>query len=236
MIKPVILLLSCGIALSSAATRAEECVLTVKGTAGAHLWVDGRSYGPLPREPIRLAPGPHEITLDRPGYERIREKVHLFESRGETRVHYLHKKRRQDGLWRGLLVPGRGVAYNERPVRGALYLVAEAALLGYAAWQEGSFQDRREEYEKANASYRSAVTDQAIAETRAVRDGKYDAMADAESDRDDALLAAAAVYGLSLLDALFLFPFGDLDDAGPVAIGPSAVSGGGAAIALRVRW
>ncbi|MFH1279739.1 MAG: DUF5683 domain-containing protein [Candidatus Eisenbacteria bacterium] len=236
MRKLSLLLLSSGIALSAVPARADEGALTVKGTPGAHLRVDGRSYGPLPQNEIRLAPGLHEIILERRGYERITEEVHLLESRGETRIHYLHKKRRQDALWRGLVVPGWGVAYNENPMRGALYFLAEAVVLGYAAWQEGTFQARRDDFEEMSDLYRAAVTEEAIARNRAARDAKYDEMSDAERNRDGALVTAAAVYGLSLLDALFAFPFGDLENAGPVAIGPAYAPGEGSAVVLQVRF
>jgi hypothetical protein len=217
--------------------RAEEGVLRVKGTQGAYLRVDGKGIGRIPVDGIRLPQGRHEIELAKRGFETHSEEVWIGPVRGESRVIYLHQKRRRDALWRSLLFPGWGSYYNDRSRRGAFFLVMEAGLLAFAWERNGTFEERRDDYESADLSYRSAVTDQAIAEARARRDETYDKMADAESERDYALIGVAVVYGLSVLDALFDFPYGDEPAPGRVALRPAVEERGDrVAVTLRLQF
>lgn len=212
-------------------------MLRIKGTRGAYLRIDGRGFGQIPLDTIRLPQGRHEIELAKKGFETHSEEVWIGPVRGESRVIYLHQKRRRDALWRSLLFPGWGTHYNDRSRRGAFFLVMEAGLLAFAWERNGTFEDRRGEYEIADDAYRMAVTDAAIAETRATRDETYDKMADAEKERDYALIGAAVVYGLSILDAFFDFPYADEPAPGHVAWRPAVEERGDrVAVTLRLRF
>lgn len=231
-----ILILFLGLASSfgaAADARAGEGTLALLGTPGARLRVDGEERGTLPVGEMRLSEGRHEIRLDRPGFESQTEAIWIHEVRGLTRAIYLRAKTRDDAMRRALVVPGWGIAYNGSPKRGAVYFVLDAACLGYALHQNGVFLDRKDTYEAADDVYRRAVGAEEIVATRAERDAAYDRMADSESNRDKALVAAGIVYGLSLIHTYFFFPFGDLDIPDHVAIAPAAGGADGVSVALR---
>jgi len=212
-------------------------ILGVHGTAGASVSIDGRPIGEVPVESIVLPRGIHTIRLSKRGYETREERIWIGPERGESRVLYLREKRRQDALWRNLLVPGWGAYYTERPIHAAAVLFLEAAVLGYAYHQDGVFHDRKDDHENAALAYDRAVDDVAIAAARAERDRAYDRMASAETNRDRALLAAAVVYGLSALDVFFRFPYEHDPDAGRIALRTGFSEHGGAPVlALRITF
>ena len=157
--------------------------------------------------------------------------------RGENRVFYLHKKRTRDALWRNMILPGWGEYYYEKPVRGAFTMVIEAAIVGYAAWQNREFLDRRDAYDAAEREYLRAAGDDAIAAARKIRDEAYEDMDDVEGKRDQAILAAAVVYGLSLFDTLIGFPYDDDRSGERIVFAPIRDGNGtGARVALRFTY
>ncbi|MFH1680157.1 MAG: DUF5683 domain-containing protein [Candidatus Eisenbacteria bacterium] len=232
-------LIALGIPLLSHAGEATASagILGIRGTAGASVRIDGEPAGTLPVGEIALPYGMHVIRLSKRGYETREERVWLRPERGESRVIYLHAKRKRDALWRSILVPGWGAYYTDRPARALLTLAVELGMLGYAYHQDGVFEERKDDYEDASLAYRRATTDEAIAAARAERDDAYDRMESAESNRDRALLAAAVVYGFSALDAIMTFPYGDDPDGGRVALQPGfSEHGGGSSLALRISF
>lgn len=198
---------------------AATATLGIAGTEGARVEVDGDSIGTLPMGLLSLPLGEHEVRVSKRGHETRTIDVRLGPLRGESRAVTLHPKRKRDALWRNLFVPGWGVAYGDHRLRGALTFAVEAGFLGFAYYENGRFEDRRDEYEAADQAYRRAVGDAAIAEARAERESAYDRMESSESNRDGVLLAAAVVYGLSALDAYFRFPYGSDADGGHLALG-----------------
>ncbi len=235
----LIALLAAGLPLLAHAGEpaAPAGILGVHGTAGASVSIDGRSFGEIPIGTIALPRGMHTIRLSKRGYETHEEKIWLGPERGESRVIYLREKRRQDALWRNLLVPGWGAYYTDRPYQALAVLFVEAGMLGYAYHQDGAFHDRKNDYETAALAYGRAVDDEAIAAARAERDNAYDQMASAETNRNRALLAAAVVYGLSALDVLLRFPYEHDPDAGRIALRTGfSEHGGGPVLAFRVSF
>jgi hypothetical protein len=223
--------------LSLAGDRPAEGTLFVRGTEGALLALDGDSAGVLPVGEIRLPFGKHEILLSKWGHESRGADVWITPHRGETRVYYLHAKTKRDVLWRSLLVPGWGGYYCDRKAQGILTLAVEAGILGYAVHENGLFQDRRDAYEEASLAYRRAVTDEAIAEARAERDAAYGRLEAAETDRNRAYIAAAVLYGLSVIEPLVRFPFAGAADGEPVVIRSGfSERGAEASVALRVEF
>lgn len=206
--------------LAYAGAFAEDATIHIHGTRGAHVWIDGKSLGTPPVLGLRLSEGPHELSMKKPGFEGENRKLWLNPTRVVTDVIYLHQKRRRDAAWRALILPGWGTHYNENRIRGAFYAAAEAGFLLFAVWENGRFEDRLRLYEDADTAYREAVTDGEIERKGALREEAYDDMKLCESHRDDALLGAVLVYGVSLLDAFVLFPFGDDPPPGRVALHP----------------
>ncbi|MBN1826492.1 MAG: PEGA domain-containing protein [Candidatus Eisenbacteria bacterium] len=200
--------------------RAEEGVLHLHGTPGADVRVDGRSLGKTPVVALRLSEGRHEIRLEKSGFETLTRTIWVGPVRGESRAYYLHEKRRRDAAWRAAVLPGWGTRYGDHAKRGALYTAAEAGALLYALYEDIRFRDRKSEYDDADRLYQEALTDAEIAEFRATRQSAYDRMDRSQTNRNNALLAAAAVYGVSLLDAVFLFPFGDDPEPEACALRP----------------
>ena len=218
------ILFSAGLLVLSAfapIARAEEGVLHLHGTEGARVRVDGRNVGNIPVVSLRLSEGRHEILIEKKGYETLNREVFVGPVRGESKVYYLHKKRRRDAAWRAAVLPGWGTRYGDHRRRGALYTAAEAGLLLYALYEDYRFGDRKSDYEKADRFYGEALTDDEIAARRESRQDAYDEMDRSRTNRDNALIAAAAVYGVSLLDAILLFPFGGDAEPEPFALRPA---------------
>jgi hypothetical protein len=224
-------------ALAAETAATGDALLGITGTDGAAVRIDGDSIGCLPLDPITLPLGVHTLRFTKRGYESRTDEILLGPNRGESRAVYLHAKRKRDAIWRSLLVPGWGSVYSEHRLRGLAAFVAEAGILGYAYLEEGRFQDRMDEYEAADLAYRRAVDDEAIAAARTERDEAYDRLESSETNRNRALIAAAVVHGLSILDAIVGFPYtGDSNGEGLVVSPGLGERGEGASVALRFLY
>lgn len=112
---------------------------------------------------------------------------------------------RKDGAFRSLLVPGWGQIYNREPVKGAVFLGAEVALLGSAGLFHALGGTAKGDYQRSSDPAKAASL-----------------RADAERDfrwRNGLLVAAGAVWVLNVADAYFSGVDGDRLVAG-AAVAP----------------
>ncbi len=192
------------------AARAEPPRLTVRAPLGAEIRVDGTVIGQAPIPPITLAEGEHEVEARLRGYISRTTGYYARPIRGETLIFYLNRKTKRGALTRSALIPGWGSYYGDRTATGITWFVVEAGIIAYAFSQDSRFSDDLLAFESAVATYEAAVTDVDIAAARRDRDAAYDELSATEDRRDRAIWAAVGVHVLSMADAWFRFPFGDL--------------------------
>lgn len=223
-------------AAGAAAARADEPAqethggdgdarLIVETTRGARVRV-GDVEATAPCE-IPLAAGAHRVGITLRGHHARREGVRLARGESRTLIAPLAAKTRGGAIARAALAPGWGSRYMER--RGTAWALGAAGLAAATAAIvfDRQLADRTDTYDALYDAYNAAVTPEAIAARRRDAEAAFERADDAHAARGAALAALGAVYGLSILDALFRYPFGDLDVA--------AIDGGGAGGALEAR-
>ena len=218
-----------------AASPADDAsvLVTVTGPAGATLLLDGAPAGELPlAAPLRVSPGPHELTATLAGMRPWRRRF-VADEETSWRFHVppLPLSRREAVLG-SLLLAGSGQRYLGRHRLGWILTGAEltGALAGILG--EISFQNHRDDYLTALADYRQAVNQEEIARLHRQVQDEYDRMDDARSLRDAGWTMAAAAVAISVLDAWLRFP---RLEAGPGLIPPPAAAPG-AEEEGPVRW
>ncbi|NNE08761.1 MAG: PEGA domain-containing protein [Gemmatimonadetes bacterium] len=221
------------VAALAPAARADEPRLTVRAPLGAEILVDGNLIGRAPIPPITLVEGKHEVEARLRGYMSRTAGYYARPIRGESLIFYLHRKTKRGALMRSALIPGWGSHYGDRTRTGIAWFVAEASLVAYAFSQDSQFGDDLIAYEAAVETYEAAVTDEEIAATRRDRDAAYDDLTSTENRRDRAIWAAVSVHVLSMADAWFRFPFGDLPARPTLA---SHGANGEFATEIALRW
>ena len=221
------------IAAFAPAARADGPRLTVRAPLGAEIRVDGNLIGRAPIPPITLAEGKHEVEARLRGYISRTTGYYARPIRGESLIFYLNRKTKRGALMRSALIPGWGSHYGDRTRTGIAWFAVEASLVAYAFSQDSQWSDDLIAYEAAVETYEAAVTDEEIAATRRERDAAYDDLGSTENRRDRAIWAAVSVHVLSMADAWFRFPFGDLPARPTLA---SHGANGEFATELALRW
>lgn len=210
--------------------------------SGEYEWV-GRTPWTLNR-PLS---GIYQVEAHAPGYQVWRGQILLGPGDPQDLKIRLSRKNRFAAGMRSLVLPGWGQHYNDAPVRGWIYTVGEAAALTGAILFWENYQDQVEEFDVAARAYRNAETMDTIRRTRAVLTEKSD---DADDAYDRYMLtigAAAGIYALAFLDAMF----GPTGSSPPASTTPSGASrraapgvgwhgdwstSSGAEVGLTVRW
>lgn len=169
--------------------------------------------GQTPWTLTRDLSGVYRIEVRRTGYESWNGEVVVAPGAGTTLEVDLNRKNRLRAFARSAIIPGWGQTYAGNPERGRILLAAEFLALGGWIYTHELYQSEVDDFEDAAEAYRSATRQEDLpALRRALNRAGRDA--DRAYDRRQLLVAAAAgVYAVSLLDALFFSPIPG--DSGP---------------------
>ena len=133
---------------------------------------------------------------------------------------------KKDALFRSMVLPGFGQLYNRQPVKAAVFIGAEAALLGGAAFLHLAGASKESAYKKY-APAEGTDPSTAAAEVRSLRD----AAETRYGQRNWAIGGAAAVWLVNAADAYFSGVDGD-----KLTVAPTGTPEGGFGIALAGRF
>ncbi|MFT3912805.1 MAG: FlgO family outer membrane protein [Anaeromyxobacteraceae bacterium] len=133
---------------------------------------------------------------------------------------------KKDALFRSMVLPGFGQLYNRQPVKAAVFIGAEAALLGGAAFLHLAGASKEDAYKKYTPADGTDPTT-AAAEARSLRDA-----AEARyGQRNWAIAGAAAVWLVNAADAYFSGVDGE-----KLTVAPTGTPAGGFGLALAGRF
>ncbi len=140
------------------------------------------------------------------GYQRWSRSLVLDGMTADTVWITLREKSALMAGARSLLLPGWGQFYDEHPVRGMVFLVGGIAVGAGLSVNELRYHDRLDDVEAADAAYLAAQTPADASAALAARQSAADAADDARQFRGILLGVAAAVVGLSVIDAAAFVP------------------------------
>ncbi len=173
---------------------------------GTIVYVDGDEIGTAPLSDYGIDIGSHKIKLRRPGYESRSETITVTRGSDVKITSNMNRKSRGKAIMRSI-VPGLGQFYMDRPVPGIIYLVGEAAAVGFMFSAISNYNDLVSEYNDAREAYDAYNTptpaDQAE-EITGLYNTKVEAHDDAESAKSTIMVAAGIAGGLyvwNLIDA-----------------------------------
>jgi len=124
---------------------------------GASIIVDGKitrtegnSVAVTPYTIPKLWTGKHEVTFKLDGFETSTHIVEIQEDMREVIQANLERiifvKPRGQALWRSMLIPGWGQFYEEKPVKGGVYLATQIALSYLLINQRSDYETLHEDY------------------------------------------------------------------------------------------
>ncbi len=157
-------------------------------------------------------PGIYELKVSKTGYETYRRKVQISVDRVEQVDVRLDPKTRGKAAIRSLIWPGWGQSYAGQKGKGTFMRIVAVAAGATAVLAELSYQNKKDDFDVANASYQNALQNGSVEGLTVWRSRLEVAQTDAhdaESFRRAAVGGAIAVWAVSFLDALFFFPSAD---------------------------
>jgi hypothetical protein len=181
--------------------------------AGASFRITGDQsvVGRTPMTLDRGLIGRYHVSAEDIGYERWKRSITLDGYSADTLWMTLKTKNAAMAGLRSLILPGWGQFYDDHPGRGMVFMVlGVAAGAGYVV-TDARYRDRVDEFDAAVAADLVAGTP----ETAAARDRASTRAEDARDLRQDVLIAAGAIWGLSVIEAAISVPH----PVGPVMLG-----------------
>jgi hypothetical protein len=175
--------------------------------------------------------GRYRVTGFERGFESWKRRITLDGGRADTVWMTLRPKSALLAGARSLLVPGWGQFYSDHPARGLVCMAAAVGAGVTLAVFADRYRQRVDEYDAADARYKSAGTLDALTATFAERQWASRRAEDAYDLRQIAFGAACGVWGVSLLDAAFSVEPG----RAPVRLGLRRTRAGDPQLALAAR-
>jgi hypothetical protein len=154
--------------------------------------------------------GQYKLKVRRRGYETYTTDVVLDPGRQSELSVALTPKTRLKAAVRSTFIPGWGQRYSEQKTKGRIFNILAVGSLVAFLISDHEFDREFARYETSLARFDQAVADGAsrprLEQLLARLDSDQQRAYDAENARRIVIGSVIAVWGLSLLDALFLFP------------------------------
>lgn len=173
-----------------------------------------KTFDGLPVNNESINYGLYEMVVKKEGFKPIRRRIRIDEGTEHFSVSGDFEPKPKFGsvMW-SLFVPGGGQFYMGRSGRGFVYLLANAAAIGYTVNAGLKFFEKKDTYLNAMDQYRNADSD--FAARRTLVNESYDAQQAAREKLMIGLGAVAGIKFIELLDNLFYpSPSGRLKQAG----------------------
>jgi|GEM_PF-5271059 len=164
------------------------------------IWINGMREPMAGVEPLQLAAGNYEVII-RDGSKRIVNQQLLLEPGTNHRLTFDSKFSVGPAL-ASLVVPGLGQFNNDARVKGIGFAAATFSALALSYVNNRQFLDSRDLFFEAQNNYNSARTPVQAGLFREEMLSQYDNLIDYDDRRKNMLFIAAAIQGLSVIDAL----------------------------------
>jgi hypothetical protein len=174
--------------------------------AGARVKIDGRTYGQLPLDNISLEFGRYEIDVERPGYESQSDEIVLTADQTINYRVILAGKTTGRALWRSLLLPGWGQAYQEKGIQKWLYPLMFAGGLAGSYYTLNDYNKAVRNYNDIREQYLQAYDPANIERLRDKMDRTFKDIRSQEQMRDIAFMFTGAVWLWNVIDIYLLPP------------------------------
>jgi len=148
--------------------------------------------------------GIHKVKIEKSGYEGKTLNYISKDNQSKTFNGSLSRKTNGNALWRSLLLPGWGQAYQEKSVQTWLYPILVVGGIGGSYLTINSYNTAVDDYDKAREKYLSAFTVEDITATRTAMDKAYDDVESAESTRNIMFITTGAIWIWNVLDTVIL--------------------------------
>lgn len=159
--------------------------------------------------PVTLDPwlaGRYRIYGSEIGYDRWSRSLLFDGVSADTLWMTMRRKNPLKAGGRSLLLPGWGQFYDQHPSRGVMFLVAGITAVTGVAVAGLRYRDRVDDTEAAEAAYRAAQTPADAIAALAAWQGATNEAENAYELRQVLIKVGAAVWGLSVIDAVAFVP------------------------------
>ncbi len=174
-------------------------------TPGSEVFIDGRKTDQGANE-FKVPIGVHNVEIERSGYESKTYNYISQENKSKSVNGILSRKTNGNALWRSILLPGWGQAYQEKSVQTWLYPILVAGGMGGSYLMVNNYNTAVDDYDKARELYLEAFSDEDINRTRTTMDKAYDDVESAENTRNIMFIATGAIWLWNVLDTVILPP------------------------------
>jgi len=187
---------------------AAAATVTISGTPGAAVTINGETVGFLPLEgPLNLAPGTYELRCELTGYAEYAQTVRILSDHDWLRIEARMTRLKRSTAWSSnLLYAGLGQFYLSKKTKGWIFVAAETGGLLTALAAEVRRSDYRKDYLLFKDKYDATINTNNADYYRDLADQAYSDMEDMEKLRNTGLIVAGSAIALSILDALLFFP------------------------------
>ena len=174
-------------------------------TSGSSVLIDGRKTEPGASE-FKVPIGVHTVEIENSGYDSKTLNYIAQENQSKTFNGTLSRKTNGNALWRSILLPGWGQAYQEKSVQSWLYPILVVGGLGGSYLMINNYNTAVDDYNKAREEYLTAFSEADINTTREAMDKAYDDVESSESTRNIMFIATGAIWLWNVLDTMILPP------------------------------
>lgn len=159
------------------------------------------SFDELPIKNESISYGQYELVVKKEGFKTISKQVHIDEDDKQFSVtgDFEPKSKFGSFMW-SVFFPGGGQFYMRRSGRGVLYLLGNAAAIGFTVKSGLDFMEGRDQYQDALNEYQSATSD--FEQKRSLVDETYSAQQNARKNMMIGLGVFGGVKFIELLDNL----------------------------------
>lgn len=164
------------------------------------IWINGNREPMADIEPVQLAAGNYHVTV-RKGSKRIADQQLLLEPGTNTQLTFDSKFSTSPAV-ASFFVPGLGQFTNDARIKGIGFATASFSALALSIVNNFEYQDSRDLYLQAQDAYQQARTPVQAGILREEMLSQYDKVLDYNDKRRTMLFVAAAIQGLSVIDAL----------------------------------
>ena len=164
------------------------------------IWINGNREPMADIEPVQLAAGNYHVMV-RKGSKRIADQQLQLGPGTNTRVIFDSKFSASPAV-ASFFVPGLGQFTNNARLKGIGFATASFSALALSMFNNLEYQDSRDLYLQAQDAYRQARTPVQAGILREEMLSQYDRVLDYNDKRRTMLIVAAAIQGLSVIDAL----------------------------------
>ncbi|MDI6738900.1 MAG: PEGA domain-containing protein [Candidatus Edwardsbacteria bacterium] len=210
-----------------------RATLAVAGSpSGAKVLLDGAPVGAVPLRQVPLSFGSHSVVIKAAGYHPVQQELNVAnEEQRQLKIDLQRKSPLRAGLY-SLLLPGLGQRYSDRGGLGYVYMAASLAAAGTAAYAVINHSGTVKDYDQALSDYQGAGTTADAAARFTTMNQRYSDYQSSLSLLKTSIIAAAAAWGLNVLDAVILFP-----GAPKVSAAPDTKTGGlEGSLGLTFNW